>query len=369
MNIAEQMAKTHPKSKQYLWLLALAILTYLAGSTNTIADAYANNIYTHIQALRHWLPSIVGISVGDVMYAGVVVGVLIVSVSRLARLKRNKRSTYNIKLISILKWLMGLFVIFQLGWGINYGRTPLAQKLALINDTSTTVSDSAECYAFAHYLIRKINMLAPYYSNTDLKTLNTKAISAYENHAGLKNAANLLGTKATLFGHGMKAAGIDGYFNPFSGEGQVVDELPGFMLPFTVLHEMAHQAGIAAEGDANLVAYIIGSNSDDTCLQYSTYMNLWLYTLAKVRHYDSTHAKQLKAALPTIAHKHLKELRIYNESYNNTVGKVSSWIFDRFLKLQQQKDGIKDYTNVVNYAARVEQKRRIGMQPIPFQTY
>ena len=51
--------------------------------------------------------------------------------------------------------------------------------------------------------------------------------------------------------------GVAGFFWPLSGESLVnADDLP-LLIPFTVCHELAHQAGVAGEGAANAEAYAL----------------------------------------------------------------------------------------------------------------
>src|ERR1044071_7173753 len=95
----------------------------------------------------------------------------------------------------------------------------------------------------------------------------------------------------------MQYLGIQGYYNPFTGEAQVNSALPEFMLPFVVCHEMAHQSGIAAEDDANLLAYAICTSAPDSSFVYSGYFNLWLYTQSKLKQEDSSLAAAMLETL------------------------------------------------------------------------
>src|SRR5690606_41266297 len=80
-------------------------------------------------------------------------------------------------------------------------------------------------------------------------------------------------------------------------ESQFSRFIPPFMHPFVISHEMAHQTGIAAEDDANLVAYLIGVQSDDRAFQYSSYFNLFLYAYGDLKIKDSCRATEILGQL------------------------------------------------------------------------
>ena len=68
----------------------------------------------------------------------------------------------------------------------------------------------------------------------------------------------------------MSYTGILGYYNPFTAEAQYNSELPSTFIPFTTAHESSHQLGFAREQEANFVGYLMGVNSTNLDLRYST---------------------------------------------------------------------------------------------------
>ena len=57
--------------------------------------------------------------------------------------------------------------------------------------------------------------------------------------------------------------GITGIYSPFTGEANVNISSPDIYIPFTTLHEMAHQRGYASEDEANFLVYIACINNKD----------------------------------------------------------------------------------------------------------
>ena len=49
--------------------------------------------------------------------------------------------------------------------------------------------------------------------------------------------------KPSLYSYAGNVLGFEGYYNPFSGEGQVNTTVPVFEQPFVACHEIGHQVG------------------------------------------------------------------------------------------------------------------------------
>lgn len=85
-----------------------------------------------------------------------------------------------------------------------------------------------------------------------------------------KKACEINSFKPSLFKNVMNFTGILGYYNPFTAEAQYNSQLPHSLIPFTSAHESSHQLGFAREQEANFVGYLIGIDSENTDLRYST---------------------------------------------------------------------------------------------------
>jgi len=85
-----------------------------------------------------------------------------------------------------------------------------------------------------------------------------------------KKTSEITSFKPSLFKNVMSFTGILGYYNPFTAEAQYNAELPSSYLLFTLAHESSHQIGFAREQEANFIGYLIGVNSSNAELRYST---------------------------------------------------------------------------------------------------
>jgi hypothetical protein len=129
---------------------------------------------------------------------------------------------------------------------------------------------------------------------------------------------------------------------------------------------MAHQAGIAAEDDANLLSYAVGTIADDPTFRYSAYFNLWLYTHSRLRRADSSMAKKLALQLNPLTKSHLDTLKEIRRKYDSGVSDYSGAFYDGYLKLHHQKDGIESYNKVAITAWAWERRvRKDGVIELP----
>ena len=356
-----------------LIIISLFCVYYFPGHT----DQYSRYIFNPFQSLRNHLFRYVPLSIGDVLYMVGGLWLLITLIRwfyyfinfRLCK----ERLTGSV--ISTVNTLIIIFLLFLLGWGINYNKPPLRTFWTLGEAPKTTadsqatfkqrrMKDSLSLIAFDGFLVDKLNTYAPHFHSLTFHVINERAKAYYRIYSDSKVKQNGLEIKPTLFGYFMELMAVDGYYNPFTGEGQVNSNLPGFVLPFIICHEMAHQAGIAAEGDANLMAYAIGTMPDDTSFNYSCYLNIWLYTNNRLYHRDSTVAKSFEDKLNKLTVAHIDTLEQISNKYNKMMTSYSRDIYDSYLKMQDQKEGMKSYGNVVTSAWQLEQKRKNEQQTV-----
>ncbi len=301
---------------------------------------YEQNIFLPYQKFRAILLSHISFSLGDILYIFIIIGILIFIVYCIIYFKRclQKKANWSGFIFPTIITILSIYLIYFFSWGANYNRQSIwkpqeehqwsKDKLVLLNN----------------FLIDKLNSLEEIPGTYDLSTINQEIRTVYQNEYG--NKIPYLEVKPSLFSNLIFHLGIQGYYNPISGEAQFAKQLPSFMWGFVIAHEMAHQAGIAAEGDANMMAYVICMKSKIDHLKYSAYFNLFLYANKELSKMDSTLAFQKKELL-TISNKnnieYLKNLRLqYKSIFRGTVLDIYDWA----LKIQGQKQGLNSYNDI-----------------------
>jgi len=346
-------------------LALLAVYHFGFADKGALVAGYDSSLFFPLQQFRGSLFREVSFSVGDVIY--VLAGIwLLITVFRWVRYLR-RYSVYQERLgwsvVSALLSVLVGYCWFVLGWGINYYRAPLRVSWHLTRDTSRQARIMA-IEAYDSFLVDKMNAYAPGFKHRSLQSVNDCSERFYSRYTDSKVRECGTGVKESLFGTWLPRLDVGGYYNPFTGEGQVNDDQPDFMLPFNVCHEMAHQVGIAAEGDANLLAYAVCTDCTDSSFLYSGYFNLWLYTFYKLQYVDSAMAHRLHGRLCPLVLAHIDTLEQYGSKYYSDISLVSMALYDNYLKMQDQHDGIRSYGSVSGNAWQWEQQRMIYPGPV-----
>jgi hypothetical protein len=339
-----------------LVVLMLTIIQYALPAHSKVVTFYDIYVFHPFQSVRNVFFSLIPISVGDILYllGGIM---LLILVGRWIFFMINFQSHRHELGTSLLQTMIVsgmLYILFILGWGGNYYKSSLSSFWGL--DRSTW--EDSTLVQYDAYLIGKLNEYAPAYQPVTFREIDKRARLYYKTHTDSRTKAYGVKVKPSVFGYLMQHLGIQGYYNPFTGEAQVNRFLPSFMLPFVVCHEMAHQSGIAAEDDANLLSYAVSTIPEDPVFRYSAYFNLWLYTHARLKVTDSAVANKLKMDLNPITLAHLDTLRQIRRKYDGDISDYSGVIYDGYLKLHHQKDGIESYNKVAITAWAWEQSGR-----------
>ena len=334
-------------------VLVIMLLSAVFWVSPAAVAVYDSVFFYPFQWLRAMLLGFIPFSVGDALYVAGGAGLLWIVIKWIRYIFKFKTSKYLLaaSLLHTIITILWVYLLFILGWGANYNKQPLAKDWQLYDN-----SDTMRLSLYDSLLVERMNILAPSYRPLSLTELNTDARQYYNTRTDCRLKRFGLGIKPSLFNYFIDRISIEGYYNPFTGEGQV-SSLPGFIMPFVICHEMAHQAGIAAEGDANLMAYAVATASGNTTFEYSATFNIWEYVDRRLFRKDSLLAKKLEARLHPIIQRHVAIMDSLGKLSDNGFNEYSAAMYDGYLKMQQQKEGIKSYGSIVKNAWLLEKKR------------
>ncbi len=346
-------------------LLALILgLQYAIGHSEPALVFYIRHIFLPVQRARSYLFNRIPLSIGDIVYlilALLLLLILIRSLYFLFTYKKNK-TDFWIEILRVLTLPLAIYTIFLFFWGGNYARPPLAANWNL----QSLKWDTTALIQLNKTLVLRMNEEMDYHPRfPDLKTLNRAADAYY--HSRFGDRLPRFKVKPTSLGYMLNYLGIQGYYNPLSGEAQFNRFIPRFMHPFVLTHEMAHQAGIAAEDDANLMAYIICVESNNAAFRYSAYFNLYLYAYADLKSKDTAIARGIFAGLNQQSKNDMDTLRAMNRRYRSKFRLISSSLYDDYLKWHGQHDGINTYNDVTRWVYFWENtdKKRANLMVCP----
>ncbi|UOE37812.1 DUF3810 domain-containing protein [Chryseobacterium oryzae] len=262
--------KTYHKKKR-IWaaILVVQFLLFYAFSKISFLISFFESFFEFQRKFHLLLFSWIPCSFGDIVYTvlGIVFLILMIQL-----LRKKTRSNAFLKILITVNIFYFLYQIF---WGMLYFQTPIAAKLPKIEITLEARKKLALEYLEKAKATRKLINEDPngIFIIKDLQSVQTEILSRQTILPAFitnKKALPVNSIKKSLYSKLMSFTGILGYYNPFTAEAQYNSNLPSSYLPFTIAHESSHQLGFAREQEANFIGYLIGVESTNNDLKYST---------------------------------------------------------------------------------------------------
>ncbi|WP_129714488.1 DUF3810 domain-containing protein [Pedobacter sp. SYP-B3415] len=339
-----------PGMAALLVLFLAAAFVYCCGLSPRLVQAYyVDGLYPPVANTLRTLTGWIGISVGDILYVVLIVWLLVSLFRTGLKLKRNPvRQLWLALGIRIVRTVLVLYLVFKISWGLNYSRPPVYQALHIANHDYSP----EELARLGAFMVRKTNeakSAVKKLPELSWEDLNRRAIQAYRlmenknrlfryDHPAIKPV-----TSAWL----ISMTGVEGYYAPLTGEANVNTAIPTFVLPFVTCHEIAHQTGIAYEDEANLLGFLTAVNSPDPRFRYAACYQALRYILLEMALKSDPNYLKLKTMIHADVLADFKKESDFWEQYNSSMSTYMSATFDRFLKLNDQKKGIKSYQDIV----------------------
>ena len=332
-------------------LVVLAAGIYILSERHQLVERwYSSGLFPPLAvALRFTLGSI-PFSLGDLLYAGVLLYVcreLFLFVRMLLQKTGWRQALVPLQKAALL--LLFVYVYFYLFWGLNYYRLGIAHQLSL----RPTAFSQSELQVLTTRLLKKANQTrAACEASNDTIMLPQRMFTAAQ--AGYRNLHRVYpfiryqhpSLKPSLFGRLGNYVGFQGYYNPFTGEGQINTRIPNFVQPFVTCHEMAHQLGYASESEANFVGFLAAVHSADTLMMYSSYLDMFLYAWGNLRLTDSVMAGKITPLISEGVKRDIRTLQQFSRKHRTFLQDWTDRLYDFYLRRNRQKNGIQSYTEV-----------------------
>lgn len=309
-----------------------------------------------------WLP----FSFGDLFYAAAV-GFLLFLMGRMIMSLFKCRYQRALSLgLSLVNLVLGLYVFFYVSWGMNYFRVSLVTQMNLGMDTIA----KADYLRVLDKYVDRTNALR---QQIDPAQLDRKAakreLSAYmlqddgqtdrqQDHALLVLNSYLSKTqskvKGPLSSEIVSYFTVTGYFNPFTQEVQVNENIPIMGYPFTVVHELAHQMGVGFEDEANFVAYLKLREHSNTWYRYAASYETMQYLLRSLYFQDPELYKAYLDKISPQVLQDIQEEREFWRSYSGWINNITDIFYSGYLKHNNQPEGMERYSMMVRLVVAAE---------------
>lgn len=298
---------------------------------------YSRGVYPAWERVAVLLTNLLPVALFDVIVLAAAAAAAVWAV----RAKRLRSWRYAAGRLLLMAGVAGLW--FQLGWGLNYRRVPVAESLQL---QPPRASSALERFALAAAERARASAgdlpRGDRYSASRVVAELAPAFARVQQRLGLPVSARPGRPKRSLFNPYFRWAAIDGVTSPLVPEIMVVSDLTPAEVHATVAHEWAHLAGYASEDEASFVGWLICLDAGGAA-RYSG----WLFALLKAAGASPVDGREwLRRAGPdVIADIQAIEARYLSSSV--TVREAASATYDQFLRANRVKGGIASYDAVL----------------------
>jgi hypothetical protein len=342
--------------KSWSWVLLIVftiLIKWVSWYPDWVERNYSAGVYPIIAKVQRFLFGWLPFSIGDLFY-GFLIVVILYKAFKFFRLLFKKKLTRRYFIVALQQGifiLLFLYVFFNLLWGLNYNRRGIAYQLKLEVKPYTL----ADLDTLTNVIQSRVNYFAGFVTEAQRDSFNQKrrlfnsSVEAYDEvakkYSFLKYAPKSV--KPSLFSYLGNYLGFQGYYNPFSGEGQVNTTVPRFLEPYVTTHEMAHQLGYSKENEANFVGFLACRAYNSNAFRYSVYYDMYNYSLGEVYRRDTALVRSFQEKAHPQVIKDQKEFRDFYHRYRNPIEPIIMWGYGHFLKANNQPAGKRSYNEVV----------------------
>ena len=260
-----------------------------------------------------------------------------------------------------------LLFLYTAGCGINYYRTPFSYEAGMVMEQSS----AGELYSLCLFLTEQINstltetdhsgdaLKGLYPGQTEDTPLPSAAMLRELGMEGVKSMKGLGTAYPQLSGYYpypkplmnprlLSIQQLCGIYSPFTIEANYNREMPYYNIPHTICHELSHLKGFMREDEANFIGYLACIGSDSLDFRYSGYLTGWVYAGNALAKADLEAYYGLYGRLAPEAARDLAWNNQFWDRFDGKVAEASTQLNDRYLKANNQEDGVRSYGRMVD---------------------
>lgn len=370
-----------------VFLAGAGILMVCARQVPGFAEWYAVHIYQKLTAVTG---RVTGLAPFSVVEIGLYVLLILLPVTGIGAVVKSVRFGQGGE--NALCWASGLFLtasallfLYAANCGVNYQRESFSEKTGLAAKQYTAEELKQVCL----WLTEEVNALAGQverggsgemilaasaeekndaaaaeYEEMPLQVLGDTAVQAMTDLA--EEYPDMKGyyphPKPVCVSEILSYQNLSGVYSPFTIEANYNADMVDYNIPFTLCHELSHLRGFMQEEEANFIAFLACTGSDNRDFEYSGYLTGWVYCMNALRRADAEEWQQVREWLDEAAEADLRENSRFWEYYDGAVAEVSDKVNDTYLKANGQSEGVQSYGRMVDliiaYAEREDGEKQ-----------
>ena len=347
--------------KVYFFIIQIILIKVLSLFPDFIERFYSNGLYLYLSKISRLLLGLIPFSIGDIAY--IVLMLLVfrwLFINRIGFFKNWKSNG-----LTILNFISMLYFLFHFLWGLNYYRIPLHEKIGIKKEYTKEQLQNLTLKLIAKTNQLQLKLEKEHYKkvvfNYSEQQMYEMAPNGYINlpiplsHIQYQHKS----IKSSIFSLPLSYMGFGGYLNPFTNEAQVNYLKPKYTSPLTICHEMAHQTGIASESDCNFIGFMAASSNKNLYFQYSAYAFALNYCLYNLEIMEEGSSAIYKTYINKGVLENFNENKTFWKHYHSWIDTFFEYIYDTFLKMNQQKDGMESYSKFIGLLINYDLKHEI----------
>ena len=334
------------------WILFLAFqllsLKMIKNNPQLVEEYYSSFFYPLLFQIQSRFFAFFSFSLGDLFYALA----LLLFLYNCYRYFKYKKQNFKWLFFNLIILVSLIHFFFYMSWGLNYFRIPLHQKLNYTLDYTEESLTKTLLYHLdqTHRLRQQLNtadslaVVAPYNKKKIIGLIQENYTVPFHTQKKVTPFG-----KVSWWSYLLSYAGYGGYLNPFTLESQINNLQPPLSFVSTAAHEMAHQCGIAAEDEANFIAFYILAQHTDPYLRFSAHAFAVRYLYYDLYRFSPETAKEIRYQMHPGLLKDFEKIAIFWKQFENPFEPYLKQFYHQFLVANGQKKGLKSYSAIVGY--------------------
>lgn len=322
-------------------LIALALaVTQVPIPAATLERWYANGFFAALNTTFVPLSNRVPFAVGDLEVAFAAALLLGGWIASLRRARGARLRTVLLLVAHTVAFAAAIVIAFNLLWGWNYRRVPVAGRVDYVAARVTPASVSAFADRIASILNDDVGPAHERMRSESPDTMRAELAGDFVpvvQRLGDTWTPAVTVPKATIAERIYEMAGVGGQYDPFAFETLLNTAFLPFEVPRALAHEWSHAAGFGDEGDANLIGTLTCLRSSDPLIRYSG--AYWTYG-----ELPETDRRRIHLAAAVIADFNAGRER-YLRYYNPRLFAISWGFYDRYLRANGVSGGVVSYSH------------------------
>tara|TARA_B100001057_G_scaffold284175_1_gene284496 strand:- start:7041 stop:8042 length:1002 start_codon:yes stop_codon:yes gene_type:complete len=328
---------------KYRIIIALALIpqvilvNFLKDNPSLIDKYYVGFFYNSVFNVNTFVFSKINFPIGEILYI-IIILLFIYLVYSLLSFKFKD-------FINLLAFISVIYFCFYSFWGLNYFRTSLSEKFNIESNYEFIELDSTIKKIIIE-IEKEIKLI-----DDENQNINIDKFIKEEN----SNIKKSIIPEIFLYQR------VSGHFIPFTSEAVFIDDIPVVDIPIVIFHEQAHQMGYADEAEASFIAFTKAIKSNYANIRYSGYFNALINLLNDV---VKSHPEEINTYTSELDEKVLNDIKylqnFWSKYSDNIFDKITNFIYDFYLKSNNQKSGILSYNQVSTYIIDFFQRDQLG---------